>query len=181
MICKITPTNRSFHEGIFNSFVEIKGKDFYEYRVASYIIKIIDGKVMAGMCLYPSLMDNPIRGVLQNLGVNCKELMPNQGSWFVSDIINGTMTSLQKNKTLVMELVLSLINFGIKNQISSFICLSKNNFHEILKEFGIPPLILYPRMAKEASGGIVSRIEVNYTVLRFLERLWNEELENVTY
>lgn len=181
MIFNITPSNRSFHERILNSFVKIKGRDFYDHRDTNYIIKFVDEKAVAGMCLYPSWLDNPVWDILQSIGIINKETQPEQGRWFISGITNETTNPLDKNKTLVMELFLSLLNFGLQNQISNFVCISKNNLQDVLTALGIPPLLLHPRVLKVDSGIIVSRIDVNYSALRFLEKVWNEEMTNVAH
>ena len=136
---------------------------------------------VAGLCLYPSLLDNPVRGILQKIEFVSKETVPERGRWFVSGITNKSNSSFLENKTLVMELFLALMNFGLKNSISNFICLSKSNIGEILTELGVPPLHLYPRVTKEPSGLTINKIEVSYTALRFLEKRWNEEITNFAY
>lgn len=175
LILNITPSNRSSYERILDSFLEIKGKDVFNYRQSSHLIKVEGERVLGGMCLYPSMEDNPVRYVLGKLKLPDKELIPGEDRWDISEIVRDSST--KDDKQFTTEIIWSLMNFGIDNGVSAFLSATKSiELREDFEEQGIPMHMLYPRIGKELVSGMnIGRVEVTYSAIRLLERKFEED------
>lgn len=163
--------NRIGNQSILDEFFKLKNIDALDTENVSYVVNVVDKKVISGMCLYPYGGQNPLTPTFRKFRFKPREVQSFDRLWIASDFFYDNSLDKCQMQISMVNLVKGIIEYALKESIETVFFKSNDENRKIFLDLGLPLHIVYPRLPIPDNAPVmIGRLDVSWTIIRFLEK-----------